>query len=296
MTSIHSSAAQPIARPWRKHLGAYLLVAPPLALMVLLIFVPAAQSILRTLTVDVDGNPGLSVSRYTAFFQDPISVNNLLFTFQITLLTLALIFAFCFPLAIYLRFSTGRLASAVQVLALFPLFVPGIILCYALIRFLGTRGTLDTMLSLFGLTGYRTPYLKPEAIIIGLAWEAIPFTVLVLTAGLRQVSDSLIESARDVGANNWQIFWRIILPQISRPFLIVFSLNFLGIFGSYTVPYLLGPAAPQMMGVFMQQTFGQYRRPDEAETQAVITFLISAFVGFLYVRTVAKQRLQQEDS
>jgi putative spermidine/putrescine transport system permease protein len=120
--------------------------------------------------------------------------------------------------------------------------------------------------------------------------------VLILTAGLRQVSDSLIESARDVGANSWQVFWRIILPQITRPVLIVFSLNFLGIFGSFTIPYLLGPAAPQMMGVFMQQTFGLYRRPDVAETQAVITFIICAFVGLLYVRTVVRQRIGQEKS
>jgi putative spermidine/putrescine transport system permease protein len=284
------------ARQRRTVLAAYLLIAPPLLLMLLLIFFPATQSIVRTLTVDVDGNPGLSLSRYVDFFQDPISVSNLIFTFQVTLITLAAIFIFCFPLALYLRFSTGRLAAAVQVLALFPLFVPGIILAFALIRFLGTRGTLDTILSTLGFTGYRTPYLKPEGIIFALLWEAIPFTVLILTAGLRQVSDSLIESARDVGANSWQVFWRIILPQITRPVLIVFSLNFLGIFGSFTIPYLLGPAAPQMMGVFMQQTFGLYRRPDVAETQAVITFIICAFVGLLYVRTVVRQRIGQEKS
>lgn len=282
------------ARQRRSMLAAYLLIAPPLLLMLLLIFFPATQSIVRTLTIDVDGNPGLSISRYVDFFQDPISVSNLIFTFQVTLITLAAIFVFCFPLALYLRFSTGRLAAAVQVLALFPLFVPGIILAFALIRFLGTRGTLDTILSILGFTGYRTPYLKPEGIIIALVWESIPFTVLILTAGLRQVSDSLIESARDVGANSWQIFWRIILPQITRPVLIVFSLNFLGIFGSFTIPYLLGPAAPQMMGVFMQQTFGLYRRPDVAETQAVITFIICAFVGLLYVRTIVRQRIGQE--
>ncbi|PJF25783.1 MAG: spermidine/putrescine ABC transporter permease [Phototrophicales bacterium] len=291
-----TTQAPPVAfwRKWRGAALAYLLVAPPLLLMVLLIFIPALQSIARTLTISVDGEPGFSISRYTAFFSDPISVNNLIFTFQVTLLTLAAIFVVCFPLALYLRFSSGRVASIVQILALFPLFVPGIILCYALIRFLGTRGTLDTVLNLVGITGYRTPYLKPEAIIIGLVWESIPFTVLVLTAGLRQVSDSLIESARDVGADDWTIFRRIILPLITRPALIAFSLNFLGIFGSYTIPYLLGPAAPQMMGVFMQQTFGQYRRPDDAETQAVITFIICAFVGFLYVRTVARQRITQE--
>lgn len=270
------------------------MVAPPLLLMGLLIFIPALQSIIRTLTIDVEGQPGLSLSRYTSFFQDPISVSNLVFTFQITLLVLVVIFITCFPLALYLRFARGRLAGLVQILALFPLFVPGIILCYALIRFLGTRGTLDTILGVFGLTGYHTPYLKPEAIVIGLVWESIPFTVLVLTAGLQQVSDELIECARDVGASSWQIFRRIILPLIKRPVLIVFSLSFLGIFGSYTIPYLLGPASPQMMGVFMQQTFGQYRRPDDAETQAVITFIICSSVGFLYVRTVASQRVKQE--
>lgn len=291
MTTVSPSQ---IKKPWRKAFIAYLMVAPPLLLMTLLIFIPALQSTARTLTIDVSGQPGFSLSRYIAFFQDPISVSNLIFTFQITLITLVAIFVFCFPLALYLRFAEGRVAATVQVLALFPLFVPGIILAYALIRFLGTRGTMDTLLNLVGFTGYRTPYLKPEAIIFGLTWEAIPFTVLVLTAGLRQVSDSLIESARDVGANAWQIFWRIILPQIKRPVLIVFSLNFLGIFGSYTIPYLLGPAAPQMMGVFMQQTFGQYRRPDDAETQAVITFIICSFVGLLYVRTVASQHKREE--
>lgn len=296
MTTLPGSVnTNPVPR-WRKASLAYLLVAPPLLLMALLIFVPALQSIIRTLTISVEGQPGLSISRYVAFFQDPISVSNLVFTFQVVILTLIVIFIVCFPLAIYLRFAQGRVAAAVQILVLFPLFVPGIILCFALIRFLGSRGTLETVLSIFGVTGYRTPYLKPSAIVIGLVWESIPFTVLVLTAGLRQISDSLIESARDVGAGNLTIFRRIILPLILRPLLIAFSLNFLGIFGSYTVPYLLGPAAPQMMGVFMQQTFGQYRRPDEAETQAVITFLICSLVGLLYVRTVASQRIQQEEA
>jgi putative spermidine/putrescine transport system permease protein len=288
--------AQPKAPPRRNWLP-YVMVAPPLLLMILLIFLPAIQSIIRTLTISVEGQPGFSVSRYVAFFKDPISVSNLVFTFEVTIIVLIVIFAVCFPLALYLRFANGRIAGMVQTLALFPLFVPGIILCYALIRFLGSHGTLNSLLGIVGLgSGYHTPYLKPQGIIIGLVWEAIPFTVLILTAGLRQVGDELIECARDVGANNLVIFRRIILPLILRPLLIVFCLNFLGIFGAYTVPYLLGPAAPQMMGVFMQQTFNQYQRPDDAETQAVITFLICSVVGLLYVRTIASQRLKQEEA
>ena len=42
----------------------------------------------------------------------------------VTLITVFFQFVVCFPLALYLRFSTSRIAGAVQVLALFPLFAP----------------------------------------------------------------------------------------------------------------------------------------------------------------------------
>lgn len=167
--------------------------------------------------------------------------------------------------------------------------MPGVILAFALIRFIGPHGTVDSLLQLIGFTHYVTPYLKPTGVIIGLVWDNIPFTVLVLTAGLRQVDNALIESARDVGASQFRIFRSILLPLIQRPALIVFCLNVIGIFGSFTIPYLLGPAAPQMMGVYMQQTYGEYQDRAGAETQAVITFLFSAVVGILYVRTVTQQ-------
>jgi ABC-type spermidine/putrescine transport system permease subunit I len=294
--------AQPASLPAtrRRHnlslLLAYVLVTPPVLVMVFLIFLPALQALVRTLLVasDASGVTSLSLARYIDFFSSPISRSNLWFTIWVTLVTVALLFALCFPLALYLRFSNSRIAGAVQVLSLFPLFVPGIILAFALIRFIGPHGTVDSILHLLGATRYTTPYLTPSGIIIGLVWDNIPFTVLVLTAGLRQVDDALIECARDVGANQWQIFQRILLPLIKRPALIVFCLNVIGVFGSFTIPYLLGPAAPQMMGVYMQQTYGEYQDKVGAETQAVITFLFSAVVGFLYVRTIARQSSERK--
>lgn len=294
--------AQAIPTPYRPNrrvqqigtaLFGYLLVAPPLLLMALLIFSPALQSVIRTLVVQTDTGTTFTLARYTDFFSDAISVSNLLFTLRMTLITEVVLFLLCFPLAIYLRFSNSRIAAWVQVLALFPLFVPGIILSYALIQFLGTHGTLETVLRAVGLTGYHTPYLKPEGIIFGLVWESIPFTTLILTAGLRQIDDALVESARDVGASRWQVFRFILLPLIQRPALIVLSLNFLGIFGSYTIPYLLGPAAPQMMGPFMQRTFNDVHDANKAEAQAVITFIVCSLVGFLYIRSVTSKRTER---
>jgi ABC-type spermidine/putrescine transport system permease subunit I len=71
---------------------------------------------------------------------------------------------------------------------------------------------------------------------------------------------------------------------------IVFCLNVIGVFGAFTIPYLLGGAQPMMMGVSMQQAFNNYGDRVGALTQAVITFAICAFIGLLYVRTVTRKQ------
>ena len=68
--------------------------------------------------------------------------------------------------ALFLRFLPGPLGAWVQTLALFPLFVPGIIIAYALIRFLGPTGLVPTLLKAAGITGYSTPYLHPSGAVI----------------------------------------------------------------------------------------------------------------------------------
>lgn len=278
----------------KTHWFGYLLVAPPFLLMLLLIIYPASLAVVETVLVRRDGVVRFSPQRYIDFFNTPLSVTNLIFTLNLTILTVALLFIVCFPIALYLRFTHTRLSGTVQTLSLFPMFVPGIITAYALIRFLGANGWLERFIEvLTGYEGYISPYLRPSGIVVGLVWEGIPITVLILTAGLSQISDGLLETARDVGANRWQTFWQIILPLLKRPVLIVLSLNFLGIFGAFTIPYLLGPASPEMMGPYMQRTFNN-NLPSQAQVQAVITFIISALVSIFYVRAVVSQRLEEE--
>ena len=290
-----ATTAQPLprakGRDWSGLLG-YVLIAPPVLIMLLLIFYPALAAIVDTLFLPdpQTGRVGFTFQEYVDFFQNPILRENLRFTIEVVLYTVGLLFLVGFPLALYLRFSKSRLAAAVQVLTLFPLFVPGVILAFAMIQFLGSHGMLDTMLSLVGFNGYHTPYQHREGIIIALVWENIPFTVLVLTAGLRQVEDAVVESARDVGANGLQIFYRILLPLTTRSVLIVFCLSVIGAFGAFTIPYLLGSAQPMMMGVSMQQSYNNYQDRIGALAQAVITFAICSVVGLLYVRTVTRPR------
>ena len=98
------------------------------------------------------------------------------------------------------RYLETAVPASVQGLAIFPMFVPSIILSYAFIRVLGPNGTVDLLLNAVHLPKIRSPYLTPWGPVIGLVWDNIPLTVLILVSGLGNVSNQSIEAARDVGA------------------------------------------------------------------------------------------------
>jgi len=52
-------------------------------------------------------------------------------------------------------------------------------------------------------------------------WMWTGFAVVVLSAGLKGISTEILEAARVDGANEWQIFWRIIIPNLSPTIVVV---------------------------------------------------------------------------
>lgn len=268
-----------------------LLVAIPVFLVCWMVIWPIVSAIGRTVWLPNEGSGhSFALDTYKFFFTDQYSLNNLYVTLWTTAVCAVLLVVVCVPIALYLRFSSGRLAAYVQGLAIFPMFVPSIILSYAFIRVLGPNGTVDLLLNSVGLPKIRSPYLTPWGPVIGLVWDNIPLTVLILLSGMGNVSNQSIEAARDVGARRLQVLWYIILPRISNSILVAVSFTVLGIFSAFTLPYVLGPASPEMMGPYMQRTFRDLNDPTMAITQAVITFSFCIVFGLFYVRSVARNR------
>jgi ABC-type spermidine/putrescine transport system permease subunit I len=145
------------------------------------------------------------------------------------------------------------------------------------------------LLRAVGITAYQTPYLHASGAVIGLVWQELPMTVLMLMAGLATVSNRAIEAARDCGAGNTTVFLHIVFPQIVRSVVVAACIGFLDIVGSFTVPYILGPAAPQMMSIYMQRSFSELHKATAAETQATITFLVCIVVGAIYTAFVFRE-------
>lgn len=291
MTVAVAASSAPKERSASRGLIGLLLVALPVLLVVWLIIWPIISAIIGTIWIEDDaGGHAFSLRSYAFFFSDGYSLNNLWLTLWTTIVSAAILLAICIPIALYLRFARSRLAPYVQALAVFPMFVPSIILSYAFIRVLGPNGMLDILLNAAHLPKVRSPYLTPWGPVIGLVWDNIPLTVLILVSGMGNIPNAAIEAARDVGAGRFAVFRHIILPQIGNTLLVALSFTVLGIFSAFTLPYVLGPAAPEMMGPFMQRTFRDLNDPLNAVTQAVVAFAFCLVFGLFYVRSVARNR------
>ncbi len=270
------------------------LVAPPIAILLLLIILPAIQALTFSLGLVPSENVTFSSGQhlvrsdiptlevYRQLLASPFVIDDLRLTLSVTVLSVIFVAIVGYILALYVRFGSGWLPRIVRSLYLIPMFVPVVIASYAAVTFYVDRGFLASLFWHLGL-GYTSPAYKPAGIVITQVWYNIPFAVLMLGSGLDGIEQELIDSAHDVGAGFFSVLWRIILPLNLVPLLIVLTFTFIGVIGSFTIPFLIGPNAPQMIGVAIQAYFSNYNQPQPAVAMAVIVFAIAALAGVLYV-------------
>ncbi len=281
------------------------MAALPVAVIALFVFYPAIGAVLYTLGVrgatsvamtagathQIFARHGITLGVYQSLLGDPQFQRDLVVTIVIAALTVGICLVVGYSVAVFARFRSGALARWVTGLYLLPLFIPIVIASYALVAFFQPGGWLSVfMYHVLGLQSPPTIAFTTADVVVGEAWASTPFAVLLLTSGLAGINDNWLEAARDMGAGPVQLFVRIILPLTRLQALIVGTFTAIGVLGSFTVPYVTGPNAPQMLGVAMDAYYEAYGRPQQAEAMAVILFLVAAMVGIPYVWAMARSR------
>ena len=269
-------------------LYAYLAIAPSVAFILLLTVMPILHALLATFRNSAEQ---WTLSAYVTMFRTPGMLADLSFSLEVTVVSCLVVMGISVLLSVYLRFKQGILVRVVENVYYLPIFIPSVIASYAIRTVYEQHGLLNLLLVNLGIHTYPHIVYSSFAIIIAQIWFHVPFTTLLLLAALQGIPYEMIESARDVGASQLTIFVRIILPQIWSVGLFAFTLVFLGCFGGYTVPYLLGPNSPQMLGVVVSQTMIDYLDLRQASAISVMMFVVSSFFAMFYVRNImARQR------
>lgn len=262
-----------------------ILVIPSFLLLFVIVVIPIALSFVESLSNDAGG---YDLSRYQYLFTDKAMRANIVFTLKVTIISCVMVLLISYALAVYMRFSSGRVVDWIRKTYMIPIFIPGVIATYGLINLLGNHGWLSRFLLLIGITLPRIIF-DEKGIIIANLWFHIPFTTMLLSSALAGIPNSVMESAKDVGAGRLRIFVRFVFPLSYKTFLVASTFVFMGILGSFTAPFLVGPNAPQMLGVSMEQVFGVFQEREQAAAIAFFTFLLCSVLGFYYIRSMVKE-------
>jgi molybdate transport system permease protein len=100
----------------------------------------------------------------------------------------------------------------VRALVTLPMVLPPVVGGVALLLAFGRRGFVGQALE--HLTGVTLPFTTAGAVLAE-AFVAMPFLVVAVEAGIRQVDRRYEEAAATLGAGPWTRFWRVTLPLIA---------------------------------------------------------------------------------
>lgn len=205
-------------------------------------------------------------------------------TVLVTAAATAAVLVLSWGIALYLRLAGGRIGRILAGLAVVPMFIPVVIASYAILEFYSPDGFLRSLFAVLGWNNAPVYGYTMVGVTFGQIWVSLPFGVLMMTSGLSAVPDALLEAARDAGASPVRAVRAVLVPMAAVPTTITATFTAIGVIGSFTVPYLIGPSAPNMLGPLMTATFESFNQPQQAEVMAVAIFLISALIGAFYVR------------
>ena len=218
----------------------------------------------------------------TQVLRDKVFQQSVVATVVVLLVTSMVVLGGGLAITVWHRLRPSRPTALLQFLAVIPLFVPVVIASFALWTFWGDRGAADSAAQLAGVSHALVFSGTLKGVVIAEVWVSLPFAVLLLRSGIAAVSDSSLDAARDVGAGTLRTARQIVLPQLRRECLVVFCFTAVGVLGSFTVPYIIGPSSPLLLGVDAATTFTSYNEPQQSAVIGFAIFALAAVVGCVY--------------
>lgn len=241
----------------------------------------------------------------------PIFQKSLIYALIATVLTLVI----AYPLAYTIAFKAGRWKNFLLVLVIAPFFTSFLLRTNAWQTILVDSGPVVSfmeatgMLSVFhaintpdswpswaqifpeGLSAENRVLATPLAVIIGLAYNFLPFMTLPLYASLERIDVRLIEAATDLYSSAWTAFRKVTFP-LSLPGVVAGTLlTFIPAAGDPVNPALLGSTSDALMGNAIDAQFkatGNY--PLAAALSVLLMVVIVAMVA-VYVRRAGTEEL-----
>ena len=187
-------------------------------------------------------------------------------SFKLALIATVVCLLIGYPVAYLIARESARFQRVAMMLVMLPMWMNFLLRTYSWMSILENTGLLNRLFQATGLIdlvnrllGTDLAYLPmintQGAVVLGMVYNYLPFMILPIYSVIEKLDNSLLEAARDLGANSARVFRKVILPLSLPGVLSGVTMVFVPSVSTFAISRLLGGGAQMMLGDLIEQQF-----------------------------------------
>ena len=187
-------------------------------------------------------------------------------SFKLALIATVICVLIGYPVSYMMSKEGPRFQRLAMVLIMLPMWMNFLLRTYSWMALLENNGLLNQLFRKIGLIalynsvfGTDLSFFRmintPGAEVLGMVYNYLPFMILPIYSVIIKLDRSLIEAARDLGANSFQVFRRVILPLSLPGVLSGITMVFVPSVSTFAISKMLGGGTEMLLGDLIEQQY-----------------------------------------
>ena len=208
-------------------------------------------------------------------------------SFKLAIIATVICLAIGYPVSYMMSKEGPRFQRIAMVLIMLPMWMNFLLRTYSWMSILENNGLLNQLFQKIGLIALYNNIFGTDlqffrmmntqgAVVLGMVYNYLPFMILPIYSVIVKLDNSLIEAARDLGANSVNVFRRVILPLSLPGVLSGITMVFVPSVSTFAISKMLGGGTELVLGVLSEQQFlgGAYNPQLGAASSLVMMIIV----------------------
>ena len=187
-------------------------------------------------------------------------------SFKLALIATAICLLVGYPVSYWLSREGASFQRIAMVLIMLPMWMNFLLRTYSWMTILENNGLLNQLFQKLGIialynniTGSEIEYFSmigtQGAVVLGMVYNYLPFMILPIYSVIVKLDGSLIEAARDLGADSVTVFRKVILPLSLPGVLSGITMVFVPSVSTFAISRMLGGGTELLLGDLIERQF-----------------------------------------
>lgn len=227
-----------------------LLAGPYLIWMIGFILLPLVMIVYYALT----NSDGQFTLQYITAITTETNLNAIGLSLKLSIICTLICLLLAYPLAMILNGMQIKNQGTIVFIFMLPMWMNFMLRILAWKQLLSKNGVINSFLNTIGLSGINMVN-TPTAVVLGMVYDFLPFMILPIYNSMVRIKRDWIEAARDLGAGNALILFKIIIPLTVSGIISGIVMVFVPSLTSFAVSQVLGGGKVLLIGNVIEQDF-----------------------------------------